>query len=59
MTECYITLRGDRAEAFETVKARMGPPEADVTNTEAVMRLVEAWREQNDGGRPEGGLRKR
>jgi len=53
MTETYISLYGDKAEAFQSVKSEMGPDGVEVSNVEAVMRLVE---EHEDTQRPSGGL---
>jgi len=53
MSETYISLYGEKAEAFRAAKAEMGPDGVEVSNVEAVMRLVE---EHEDSQRPSGGL---
>lgn len=53
MTETYISLRGDKAEAFESLKEEIGPEGVEPSNVEVVMRLVE---EHEDQTRPSGGL---
>jgi hypothetical protein len=54
MSETYISLYGEKSEAFEDVAEEFGPEGVDPSNAEVVMRLIEFYEEQQDT--PEGGL---
>ncbi|MFB6302776.1 MAG: hypothetical protein ABEH78_07955 [Haloferacaceae archaeon] len=56
MSEFHISLRGEKAEAFERVKDDLGPEGVDLSNAQAVMRLVEEYEDAEEDLLP-GGLR--
>jgi len=47
--EVYISLYSDKAEKFEDTKQEFGPEGVDVSNAEAVMRLVEFYEDNTEG----------
>ena len=48
MSERYISLYGDKADKFEDTKQEFGPKGVDVSNAEAVMRLVEFYEDHTE-----------
>jgi hypothetical protein len=48
MTETYISLYDEKAEAFERVKEEIGPEGVTPNNTDALMRLIEHWEEDRE-----------
>lgn len=46
--ETYISLYGDKAEAFERVKEELGPAGVDPSNCDVVMRLIEEYEDSGD-----------
>lgn len=55
MTEKYISLYGEKAEAFERVSDEFGPEGVDPSNPDVVMRLIEFYEEHAET-EFEGGL---
>lgn len=57
MSEVYISLYGEKADAFERVAEEFGPEGVDPSNAAVVMRLIECY-ESRDGsaGAVDGGL---
>lgn len=55
MTELYISLYGDKAEAFERIKSQIGPEGVDPSNPDVVMRLIEHYEADSETD-VEGGL---
>ena len=53
--ETYISLYGDKAESFEEIKGEFGPEGVEISNPDAVMRLVEFYEEHSET-EMEGGL---
>ncbi|WP_158298370.1 hypothetical protein [Halorubrum sp. SD626R] len=53
MSETYISLYGDKSEAFRGVKEKIGPEGVTPSNPEVVMRLIEHYEATDaeiDGG---------
>lgn len=50
MSETHITLYGDTSEAFDRVKAEIGPEGVDPSNPEVVRRLIESYESEITGG---------
>jgi hypothetical protein len=57
MSETYISLYGEKCEAFERVKEDLGPDGVTPSNAAVVMRLIEFYEAQDESGDAlEGGL---
>jgi hypothetical protein len=49
MSEIYISLYAEKAEAFEDVKGDLGPDGVEPSNVEVVMRLIETYEAAESG----------
>jgi hypothetical protein len=56
MSETYISLYAEKAQAFERVKDDMAPEGVEPSNVEVVMRLIENY--EDDASGAEGGLKR-